>query len=592
MAIFLASGNAAVDLNDAFNFVVTVLGNQGAANGQQSANGFTTVIGGQVWISVGGSGFYYNGNTPVDGTMTSITYSPNGQAVGTLSGLSLDYGDFIANLQANGIDAAISQLLSGDDSILGTSFDDTMFGRDGDDVISGLGGVDFLYGDAGEDTLNGGADGDHLFGGAGDDHLFGEAGDDMLYGGPGFNKYDGGSGIDLVSFFDKTVPVRVTLNGATEAIIHVGGFLGGTIKNVENIVGGSGDDIITGDGFANKIYGQSGADTLKGGNGNDELHGGDGKDSVQGGDGKDLLYGGNDDDVLEGGNGDDSLYGGGGHDFLNGGAGADVMLGGVGDDTYVIDNSGDEVIEGAGEGIDTVLSSISIANLSADVENLTLTGTAAINGAGNTLANTLIGNAAANRLDGKGGADTMKGGDGNDTYVVDNADDVVVENAGQGHDTVEASVSYALGANVEDLVLLGSSNIAGTGNAFANAITGNAGDNVIAGGLGRDVLSGGGGNDSFVFDAKAGKKNADTILDFSAGDTIRLDTGVFGKLKGDGVLKAKFFATGKAADGNDYLVFNKGKLFYDKDGDGDKKGKLIAKLKDASDFDFDDILLF
>jgi hypothetical protein len=93
---------------------------------------------------------------------------------------------------------------------------------------------------------------------------------------------------------------------------------------------------------------------------------------------------------------------------------------------------------------------------------------------------------------------------------------------------------------------------------------------------------------------KAGKKNADTILDFSVGDTIRLDTDVFGKLDGDGVLKAKFFAFGKADDGNDYITYKEGsgKLFYDKDGDGGKNGKLIAILKDAPDLESGDILLF
>jgi Ca2+-binding RTX toxin-like protein len=188
----------------------------------------------------------------------------------------------------------------------------------------------------------------------------------------------------------------------------------------------------------------------------------------------------------------------------------------------------------------------------------------------------------------------MDGGKGDDTYVVDNAGDKVIETGDGGHDTVEASVSFTLGAAVEDLMLVGTSDIAATGNALANLIKGNAGNDTIAGGLGRDIVSGGAGADNFVFDMKAGKKNADMILDFSAGDTIGLDTDVFGKLRGDGVLKAKYFASGSPDDGNDYLTYKEGsgKLFYDKDGAGGKHGKLIATLKDAPDLDSGDILLF
>src|SRR5262249_31389676 len=84
-------------------------------------------------------------------------------------------------------------------------------------------------------------------------------------------------------------------------------------------------------------------------------------------------------------------------------------------------------------------------------------------------------------LDGGTGKDTMIGGTGNDIYVVDNIGDVVTENPGHGIDTVQSSITYVLGPNVENLTLTGSSNIAGTGNADSNVITGNAGNNVLAG---------------------------------------------------------------------------------------------------------------
>ena len=97
----------------------------------------------------------------------------------------------------------------------------------------------------------------------------------------------------------------------------------------------------------------------------------------------------------------------------------------------------------------------------------------AIGGSGN---DTITGNSANNMLSGGAGADTMAGGLGNDTYVVDNVGDVVIENAGEGTDTVLASISYTLGANVENLTLTGSANLNGNGNSLANVIVGNSGN--------------------------------------------------------------------------------------------------------------------
>ena len=188
--------------------------------------------------------------------------------------------------------------------------------------------------------------------------------------------------------------------------------------------------------------------------------------------------------------------------MLNGGAGNDTMIGGLGNDTYVVDAAGDVVTELAGQGTDTVQSSISYV-LGSDVENLQLTGSAAINATGNTLANTLTGNAGNNVLDGGAGNDTMIGGAGNDTYVVDAAGDVVTELARQGTDTVQSSVTYTLGANVENLSLTGAAAINATGNTLDNMLTGNSGNNVLSGGAGNDTMIGGLGNDTYVVDAAA-----------------------------------------------------------------------------------------
>jgi Ca2+-binding RTX toxin-like protein len=573
MAYFAAEPNTAVTFLNAFSNLDALV-NDATVFTQQTTNGFTAVLGAQVAIVVTGNSFTYeSGTLPVDGVITTLLLKLGGVTIGTLSGLAVDYSDFIANLDSNGVAAAMDQLLQYSDDIEGSSQNDTLFGKDGNDTIHGLSGADHLYGNEGADTLYGGAQNDQLFGQAGNDFLYGEEGDDVIYGGSGKDTIDGGSGNDTVSFGDTTVAVRLTLDGANPATVQAGIFQRGTVKNVENVVGGSGDDDIAGD---------AGRNFLSGGNGNDTLSGKAGDDRLLGSFG---------DDTLKGGSGNDWLQGNAGRDHLDGGLGVDTMEGGSGDDTYLVDYVGDVVIEAAGEGVDSVEASVSYA-LSANVENLTLTGHLGIDGTGNGLSNTLIGNAAANRLDGKGGSDVMKGGKGNDTYVVDHVHDSVVEKAGEGTDTVEASVSFKLGAEVENLTLVGTENLDGTGNELANAIIGNAGDNLLSGGFGKDFLTGGAGKDTFVFDVKPGKANADHITDFSVGDLIGLDADIFAKVNDHGALKAKFFAHGHAGDGNDYIVAkNNGKVIYDKDGDGHHHGKLIAKLDGGAHLDAHDFLI-
>ena len=213
------------------------------------------------------------------------------------------------------------------------------------------------------------------------------------------------------------------------------------------------------------------------------------------------------------------VYGTDDNDTLTSSTVLDKLIGGQGNDTYFVNNSGDIVREEANEGIDTVVSTSTYslnaydANHqvyeAANVENLTLVGSAAINGTGNSLDNELTGNSASNvlsglagndRIDGGLGADKMIGGLGNDTYYVDNAKDTVSELALQGDDTVYASASFKLGANVEDLVLTGAADITASGNALVNSILGNNGKNLIDGGLGADFMAGGSGDDKYFVD--------------------------------------------------------------------------------------------
>ena len=240
------------------------------------------------------------------------------------------------------------------------------------------------------------------------------------------------------------------------------------------------------------IYGTTGSDTRNGTSGKDTIYGwatGGNASSTSG------------NDTLTGAAGNDQLFGGTGNDSLTGGTGIDTLVGGVGNDIYVIDSTTDTITEAANSGTDTVRSLVSYI-LGSNLENLTLIGTSAINGTGNSSNNTLTGNAANNTLNGAGGKDTLIGGAGNDTYIVDSTTDTIIEYTNGGPtDTVQSSVSYTLGAYLNNLTLTGTSAINGTGNIENNTISGNGVANILNGGTGKDTLSGGLGNDTYVINS-------------------------------------------------------------------------------------------
>ena len=205
-----------------------------------------------------------------------------------------------------------------------------------------------------------------------------------------------------------------------------------------------------------------------------------------------LVPGGPGPDSLTGTAGSDVIEGFGGDDTLNGGAGADTLEGGPGNDVYIVDNVGDVVSENPGEGTDLVQASVTYT-LAANVENIVLTGGANINATGNTLDNVLTGNGGDNILIGVAGGplgDTMIGGLGNDTYIVDDTNDSILENPGEGTDLVIASVTYSLSSDVENLTI-NSSGLTAQGNTLDNVIT----DTTVAGG---NTLAGMGGTDTYV----------------------------------------------------------------------------------------------
>lgn len=270
-------------------------------------------------------------------------------------------------------------------------------------------------------------------------------------------------------------------------------------------------------------------------------------------------------------------------------------------------------------GTDTVKTSIDYT-LPENLNDLVLTGSAPIDGTGNGMNNKLSGNAAPNLLLGLGGddtligaagADTLKGGTGNDTYNIDDAGDTITEFAGQGIDSVIATLTHTLGANVEHLTLGGSTALDGSGNGLGNTLAGNAaanrlaglgggdslagndGDDTLAGGSGNDTLAGGAGHDVFRFDAALNARtNVDTIVRFTPlDDTIELENAVFGALGTTGALAAKHFlklagtAETATVSASAKVLYDKstGDLYYDANGGDPLYRTLIATLNGDPD---------
>ena len=291
------------------------------------------------------------------------------------------------------------------------------------------------------------------------------------------------------------------------------------------------DDQYHGTGFADVMAGSIGNDALLGAAGDDRLDGEWGDDLLQGGKGSDRLAGGDGNDDLRGGLGSDVLDGGAGDDTLNGGAGNDLMIGGAGNDTFIIDTIGDIVMEDVDGGIDTVTSanlSLSLAQYS-NVENATVTGTAALNLIGNVASNVLVGNSAGNfmeggdghdRLQGLGGHDILDGGLGDDVLEGGGGNDTLF--GGDGQDTIHGrnGTDTALGGEGDDILNGNDGNDTLEGGADNDTLDGDAGADILNGGTGDDVLTGGEGFDQFIF---ASDHQTARITDFEDGkDKINL----------------------------------------------------------------------
>ncbi|MFC7477387.1 M10 family metallopeptidase [Dankookia sp. GCM10030260] len=450
---------------------------------------------------------------------------------------------------------------------IGGAGNDTLRGNAAGNHLSGGAGNDSLAGLDGADTLDGGAGTNSLSGGGGDDTYIVASATDLL--GEAVNQ-----GNDTIH-----TGLAWTLGANLEHLVLTGtADIGGTGDALGNrIEGNAGANRLTGAAGNDTLRGAEGRDTLDGGTGSNSLAGGTGDDTYLVSSAGDLVCeaagGGTDrvvaaiglaladeveqlelagtaalpgtgnalDNLLLGNAGanrllglagNDSIAAGAGNDTLEGGAGDNTLEGGAGHDTYVTGSAGDLLIEAANGGTDLVRAAVDWA-LGANLENLTLTGVADLSGTGNALNNVILGNAGANLLAGGEGNDSLAGGEGDDTlaggtgrdtlwgnlgddvFLIDGSTGTLVESAGQGRDTVVASLSWTLGVHFEALVLTGDAALTGTGNALANSVAGNAGANLLAGAAGSDSIAGGPGADTLIggtgSDLLAGEAGADAF---------------------------------------------------------------------------------
>ena len=378
-----------------------------------------------------------NGSTGIDTADYSNLVINGTTYTGATAGVTVNLG--LTSAQNTG--GAGTDTLKSIENLIGTNFADRLTGNSANTVLSGL---------AGNDTLLGGGGNDRLIGGAGNDRL------------------DGGTGLDTADYSTATAGVEAILDVFFSQNTVGAGV--DTLVSIENLIGSN---------FADRLEGDEGHNVLSGLRGNDLLVGGDGNDTLNGGDGTDLLFGDYGNDTVAGGSGLDHLEGSEGDDRLDGGTGADVMRGGNGNDTYLVDHVGDVVAELVGpvlfDGYDRVESSVT-HTLGFGIESLALTGTAAINGTGNTEDNVLSGTNTNNVLSGQEGDDALYGIIGNDQLF------------------------------------------------------GGSGDDRLIGGAGADIMDGGAGNDRFIygsFSERLDGTDRDTILDFigagaGIGDQINL----------------------------------------------------------------------
>jgi Ca2+-binding RTX toxin-like protein len=431
--------------------------------------------------------------------------------------------------------------ISSFENVAGSEYDDLIEGDSGDNVLDGKGGKDTvsflgalggviaslfgknatgdgndtlnnfenLTGSTHADSLTGDDNANTIKGDLGNDTIEGKGGADNLQGGEGNDSFigdtftgdtiDGGDGSgDTIDYSALSNAFEADLDGTTDVTVKMDGTDDHTIKNIENVIGGSGDDTFSGDDGKNRLSGGAGDDTLKGelnedtllgGAGNDKLYGGSGNDLLKGEAGQDEIYGDADADEIYGGDDADKLDGGDGDDTIRGEAGDDTLIGGRGNDAIY---GGDE---NADSGNDTVDYSSAFKSMTVDLADGNSEGSASSDDQGvdklygienvigsNSEADSIRGNSSANILNGRGGKDKIWGEAGDDTIKGGNADDKLHGDDGK------------------------------------DQIDGESGDDTIWGDAGDDILYGGTGNDLFV--ATANDDGKDTIDGGADNDTV------------------------------------------------------------------------
>jgi Ca2+-binding RTX toxin-like protein len=383
---------------------------------------------------------------------------------------------------------------SGDDTLNAGYNNDTVYGGDGDDTINGQGLVDHLYGEDGDDTLIGGGDDchDYLYGGPGNDSLdsgdgidmlYGDEGDDHLDGGPSGDVIRGGDGIDTVDYSQSAAEVNVDLS-------ITGHQFGGDAHrdtfpdtDVENVIGSSGNDTLTGNDDNNWIEGGPGADVIDGEAGWDtasysqsaapvdvDLAAGTGVGGEAQGDTLSEIEG------ISGSPGADTLTGDAGDNWFEGLAGADVIDGGPGWDNADYSQSP--------AGVTLDLGSTAPQVSAGDASGDTLINLEGVHGSSHD--DTIIGSAGDDWIEGGPGADTITGGDGWDitSYMLsEEAVTVDLSSAAPQVSTGEANGDILTG--IEGVI----------GSPGDDMLTGSDQGNHLEGGPGADEIRGGDGDD-------------------------------------------------------------------------------------------------
>lgn len=377
------------------------------------------------------------GDDTLDGGSGNDTLRGGAGADVLVGGAGTDIADYFASAEGVNVSLTTGVGLGGDaqgDSLSGIEY---LVGSAQGDTLTGDGSANRLEGGAGDDVLSGAAGADSLYGGDGDDSLLGGAGADALYG---------GAGSDTADYSGSTAAVSVNLSTVSGS---GGDAAGDSYSSIENVVGSSYNDTLTGDAAGNYLYG---------GAGNDTLYGGQGDDTLQGGAGADTLYGGEGLDVL---------------DYSTSNAAVNVNLQNM---TATGGHATGDVVEG----VDGIIGS---------VFDDTLIGFDQVGLVGDVFTNVFYGGAGNDHMDGRAGNDSLYGGTGNDTILGGTGDDIA--EGGEGNDSIDGGAGNDLLAGDE-----GNDRIAG--GAGNDTIHGGEGDDTLDGGDGADLIYGGAGNDSIA----------------------------------------------------------------------------------------------